>query len=31
MHFERVNPEIEYFIDCGSERVKIEKTEADKD
>ena len=31
MHFGRANPEREYFIGSGIERVKLEKTEAEKD
>ncbi len=31
MHFGRGNPEEEYFIGSGSERVRLEKTEAEKD
>jgi hypothetical protein len=31
MHFGRANPEMEYFIGSGRERVKIDKTETEKD
>ena len=31
MHFGRANPEMEYFIGSGSERVKLEKIEQEKD
>ena len=31
MHFGRANPEREYFVGSGIERVKLEKTETEKD